>query len=54
MQYKNNIFEEKKPIWKKPVFWLGVGGGITVFAYLALKLYEIMDESRQEDSEEET
>ena len=51
MQYKNNFVEEKKPIWKKPVFWLGVGGTILAFSFLALKLYEIMDKSRQEDSE---
>ncbi len=52
MQYKNNIFEEKKSIWKKPEFWIAIGG-ITALGILALKLYEIMDESRQEDSEEE-
>ncbi len=32
MQNKNKIFEEKKPIWKKPVFWLGVGGTILAVA----------------------
>ncbi len=53
MQNKNKIFEEKKPIWKKPEFWLGAGATITVFAILALKLYEIMDKSRQEESEDE-
>ncbi len=53
MQYKNNIFEEKKPIWKKPEFWLGAGATITVFGFLAWRLYQIMDKSRQEDSEEE-
>ena len=54
IQYKNNIFEETKPIWKKPVFWLSAGGTIIVLSLLALKLYEIMDKSKQEDSEEET
>ncbi len=53
MQNKNKIFEEKKPIWKKPEFWLGAGATILAFSFLALKLYEIMDKSRQEDSEEE-
>jgi len=52
MQNKNKIFEEKKPIWKKPEFWVAISG-ITALGILALKLYEIMDESRQEDSEEE-
>ncbi len=53
MQYKNNIIEEKKPVWKKPVFWLGVSGTIIAFSILALKLYEALNKSRQEDSEEE-
>ena len=53
MQYKNKIFEEKKPVWKTPKFWIAIGG-ITALGILALKLYEIMDKSRQEDSEEET
>ncbi len=52
MQYKNNIFEEKKPIWKKPEFWLGAAATITVFGFLGLKLYEIINKSRQEESEE--
>ena len=46
------ISEGKKPIWKKPEFWLGAGAIITAFALLALKLYEIMDKSRHEDFEE--
>ena len=46
------ISERKKPIWKKPEFWLGAGATITAFAFLAWKLYEIMDKSRQEDFEE--
>jgi len=46
------ISEGKKPIWKKPEFWLGAGATITAFAFLAWKLYEIMDKSRQEDFEE--
>jgi len=25
IQYKNNIFEETKPIWKKPEFWVAIG-----------------------------
>ncbi len=54
MQNKNKIFEEKKPIWKKPVFWLGAGTAITVFGFLAWKLYKVIEKSRQEDSEEET
>jgi len=45
--------EEKKPMWKKPVFWLGVSGTIIAFSILALKLYEALNKSRQEDSEEE-
>jgi len=49
MQNKNNIVEEKKPIWKTPKFWIAIGG-ITALGILALKLYEIMDKSRQEDS----
>ena len=53
MQYKNNIFEEKKSIWKKPEFWLGVSGTIIAFSILAFKLYEALNKSRQEDSEEE-
>jgi len=44
--------EEKKPIWKTPKFWIAISG-ITALGILALKLYEIMDESRQEDSEDE-
>ena len=46
------ISEGKKPIWKKPEFWLGVSATITAFAFLAWRLYEIMDKSRQEDFEE--
>ena len=46
------ISEGKKSIWKKPEFWLGAGATITAFAFLAWKLYEIMDKSRQEDFEE--
>ncbi len=52
MQNKNKIFEEKKPIWKKPEFWVAIGG-ITALGILTLKLYEIIEKSRQEDSEDE-
>jgi len=48
--HDDSISEEKKPIWKKPVFWLGVTGTIIAFSILALKLYEALNKSRQDDS----
>jgi len=51
--HDDSISEEKKPVWKKPIFWLGISGTIIAFSILALKLYEALNKSRQEDSEEE-